>query len=159
MLLVGEAESPDADFLWHRYINIVADEIAIRTMGFYTSYTEDIVSGQSVYCASQLLKVREAQVLDAGGNVIVLTESTPVDVDSYGSSWRVSPETGTPRYFLVRGLNTVQLYPTPNYSASAGITMEGEGVPGDSWEADTALCPLAIGLHDAVVREAVSADD
>ena len=156
MQLAGEIESPDADFIWKPIINRLADDVAERTKCLYTSYTQDIVSAQAEYCASQLIKLKSVRALDAGGRVIPLVLTTAVDYDGYGVNWRTSPSTGTPRLYMTNGLNTATIYPTPNYSTSGGITLEGIGIPGASWDADSATCPLPESMHDALAMGAAA---
>jgi hypothetical protein len=151
--LLGEffGTAGDADpFAWSRLVNTAADEIARATDCFYTTATADLVSGQSEYCAPQITKVKAVSVLDSSGARRTIGSATIQAMDDWSSSWR-DETAGTPSVWIPTGLNQIVLYPAPSYAQVGGLVLEGYGVPGASWAAMSAACPLPDRAHMAVV--------
>lgn len=151
----GDADPVSLD----RAINSAADTIARALDAYYVHYSTDLVSGTQEYCLPDIYKMKSAQILDAAGQVQLITPGTPQMMDSItGAWWRQNPETsGTPRVYLTEGVMRCKLYPIPNYSTTApaeGLTFEGLAVPGMLWANLSSECPLTPRMHDAVVAQA-----
>lgn len=141
-----------------RQITTTCDELARLAKGMYQVYELDLVTGQAVYCASPLLKIVGATVCDSLGNSLPLSFITARALLEMTGARTSAPSTGTPCYYASEGTNRIELYPVPNYSTAGapfGLVIEGYGVPGDSWAAMTAQCPLPANQHMAVVYGAM----
>jgi hypothetical protein len=133
---------------WNDDISESADEIARRTWCFYTNFAGDFTSGTAAYPSPQMLRLKAITVTDSAGNTRSAAPITRPDMDRlYGDSWRTNPATGVPTMLIEGGISgglQVSFYPTPNYTttSNSGFSFEGYALPGATWAADSAVCPL-----------------
>lgn len=94
-----------------------ADELARATYCFFTKYSTEIVNGQAEYCAPSIFRVTAvtARLSDAATQILRQVSVGQMD-GAAGSYWRNTPETGDPRVYMAQGLNSVQIYPEPDYT-------------------------------------------
>jgi hypothetical protein len=146
-----------------RQITTVTDELARLAKGVYQIYRMDLVAGQAVYCATPLLKILAATAADSLGNALNLSFITARSLLEMTGARATAPATGSPYYYASEGTNRFEVYPVPNYSTTGnpatglgyGLVLEGFGVPGDSWAALSAACPLPANQHMGVVYGAL----
>ena len=148
----GIADSPNA---LQRQITATTDEVARLSKGSYLVFQMDLAVGQAVYCASPLLKIVAATARTQAGASLPLGFLTARDLVEWTKA-RIVPATGTPRYYASEGVNRIEVYPVPDYTTTGatafyGLTIEGYGVPGETWAAMNAPCPLPDSQHMGVV--------
>lgn len=144
-------------FMWSPLCDIVADELA-RLDCLDVSVTADIVSGTAQYNnPTQIYKIVAVAVEDQSDYLRLVEAVVPAVMDKRNHWWRTNQSVGVPEYAIMQGLNTFVLYPTPDYSVTAGMTIEGFGVPSTAgtngtnlWPLDTDECPLKEHVQAAI---------
>ena len=145
------APGSSTPFSLNMWIDQVTDTLCADTDANYGTVSANIVSGQSLYCIPQIYKIKAAYYIDPTSlNKVMLVPITPYDMDRRSSGWR-NDISSLPTYYATQGINSLVLYPTPNFAGTADLLVEGFLVPGQTWEADSAVCPLPTEFHMAVV--------
>lgn len=150
----GAAHDP---ILLDALYNDLMDQLVQAADALYISYAGDIVDGQSVYCAPPLYYIDEvvAEISD-GGQKRALNIGGIYDAPGI-PALRVAPNSGVPVYAFTEGLNSVRLYPTPNYDTTGtdpvdGIVMWGLGTYDHDSYALTDENPLPLRHHMGLVH-------
>jgi hypothetical protein len=145
-------------FAWSRLASTAADEIARATDCYYLTASTDLIANQAQYNAPQLYKIKAVSCYDSSNVRHTLAPTTITNMDQWSSTWRDQVATVQPMVWINLGLNQVILYPVPNYNSLAvsgyGLVFEGYAVPGATWDALTANCPLPDRAHMCVMYKA-----
>lgn len=104
------------------------NEICRATGCYFLSYSADLVSGQSSYCAPPLYQIRSVVATLSDGSIWTLSPRTAKQLDRETLGWwRAQPNQpasnqGDPLIYIPDGLNAIRIYPVPNYSLGSGAT-------------------------------------
>ena len=127
--LLQESEgAPGVDpMLLDLFVDQAVNEICRATGCYYLSYSMDLVEGQQQYSAPPLYEIRAVYATLSNGNNASLVAYTARQLDDLCPLWRWDPATnlptgGDPICYIPNGLNTVWLYPVPDYSLGGGAT-------------------------------------
>jgi hypothetical protein len=137
--------------------NDLMDQLTQTADALYLSYGGNLVDGQAVYCAPPLYFIDEVtiEISDGGARRALMLGGI---ADAMGvPSLRVSPESGVPTMAFTEGLNSVRLFPTPNYDTTGttpvdGIVMWGFGTYDPASYGMTAENPLPTRHHMGLVH-------
>ncbi|HEX5322671.1 MAG TPA: hypothetical protein VFW40_02715 [Capsulimonadaceae bacterium] len=127
-LLAEDNDAPGIDpQLLDRQVDQATNEICRATGCYYLSYQTDLMEGQQAYCAPPLYEIRSVFATLSDGKNQLLVPYTTTQLDDLCPLWRWDPNTneptaGDPICYIPRGLNSVWLYPVPNYSLGSGAT-------------------------------------
>lgn len=140
--------------LYDRWVDFTTIDLCRHVESIYLNLTTDIVSGQGPYCLPDLFYVERVEAVMADGNALPMTILTTARMNEEQSNWRTHPApNGSPRYAVTEGTIDVILYPAPNYDATGGLTMRGNGtITNVQWPADTTECPLPERTHETIVN-------
>lgn len=155
-------EQSGSPFAWASLVTSAANQVARKTYCLYAAATLDLVANQSQYGAPsygtmtqvELFQINAVTCLDSNSVQHTLAEATVAYMDDAYPTWRTETASTQPRIWINLGANAFVLYNVPSYSLAAGLTMEGYAVPGKTWEALTAECPLPGRTHDAIILKA-----
>lgn len=145
----------DDPFILDFTLDSKTNDLAKMVDGVWATYTDSIVSGQATYCPANLYEVVAVFVTGSDGarHRMPKPQGT-VFLERYDGS-TIDP--GTPQMAIIKGLNIVELVPTPNYSLADAIVYQGFGIPEsrpgktNTWYGDTSECPLPLDHHEAIV--------
>ena len=152
-------ELPTDPFLVNDELDAVVGIFSRFADTHYLTYTQDLISGTATYCLPDLKNLTEGgcQVLDSAGKLyqLSLTDVRGAYATAPGYLNAPAPPTQTtdrvPSALVLQGYEFFTLYPTPNYSKTAGIILRGFGVlSASTWANDTDLCPLPARNHIGV---------
>lgn len=119
--LLGETlGTPGGDNPYSRdmLLSNAADELARGTYCYFDRYSTEIVGGQAEYCAPSVFRVTTVTARLSDGSTRLLRQVSAGQLDaSYGSYWRTEATGGTPAAYIEQGLNSVLVYPTPDYTS------------------------------------------
>lgn len=142
----------------------VCNQIARSTDCYIGKRYLDLVIDQVAYCASDLYKIRNIQVLSTSGNWERMRTWDAWDkkVDMV----RNDGSGAYPSHAVIFGMNKIEVYPPPSTNITQGLMVEGYGIPGDYWSYDSSgiaqamtdatTCPLPEVAHDCLVYGVLS---
>lgn len=140
LLQESEGASGVDPILLNLFVDQAVNEICRATGCYYLSYSTDLIEGQQQYCAPPIYEIRAVYATLSDGRNASLVAYTARQLDDLCPLWRWDPTTnlptgGDPICYIPNGLNTVWLYPVPDYSlgagASATATQSGGAIPND----------------------------
>lgn len=154
-LFIGDDVISDPDAV-DNLLNYVTDTFAGPGMDCYwAAITTNIVANQSEYSAPAMYKIKSVLWLDLAGNWTALMPTSAADMDRISYMWRNVAPQSTPTWVVFEGVNSVRLYPTPNFSNTAALKFEGfcqTVVSGlSTWATNTSECPLPTWCHNAIM--------
>ena len=118
---LGEAlgtPSDAAPFLWVPLAQQACDTIAQECDAYSASATFDTVANQPIYSGPlNLYKIESAYYTDSGLNQRQLTAGILDDLNDRYRGWE-NTSSGTPQWFITRGMNQILLFPTPDTSSN-----------------------------------------
>lgn len=161
----------DSPFVWDDLLSRAANQFATRYKCLYDVTGIDIVSGQALYSTTASyggttgnsnIELVCASAYDASGNRHTLDVVSVAAMDDQYPVWRDQAAATAVTAYIPLGMNSLVLYPAPGYAsaydptgqAPGGLILEGYVIPGNSWGADGAECPLPTDIHDAVIDQA-----
>lgn len=109
------------------FVDQAVNEICRATGCYYLSYSTDLVMGQQQYCAPPIYEIRAVYATLSDGRNASLVPYTAKQLDDLCPLWRWDPTTnlptaGDPICYVPNGLNSIWLYPVPDYSLGAGAS-------------------------------------
>jgi hypothetical protein len=147
----------DDPFGVDQLVEEICDELTRVVNQCHTTLTSDIVSGTRYYCAADLYYLESAEIFrDATSSdkkplsIVDSEEMTLLD-----ATWRTeNPErSGEPHTLVTMGGGAYALYPTPDYSRTAGLIMRGFGLYDRSlWPLDSDACPLPVRVQNTLIN-------
>jgi hypothetical protein len=145
-------------FMYDDWIDTACDDIARVVGAYYSQAFASIVSGTARYCLPECYRIDNVSYLDANGNKVELTPTTPLSLDKSDQAWRNDPSGAAPTAYATEGLVSLVLYPAPNFSRTSGLIIEGYFAPGSAgaggistWPNAADVCPLPVRAHIGVV--------
>jgi hypothetical protein len=157
----------------HEIVTNAANFVAQQLKSDYGTAPIGVVANQPVYTAPTSVSLNQAimdrkvalSIWDAQGNRHTLSPSLPETLDSRFPAWRDYPAAPVPLLYVPLGRQQFAIWPTPNWTAAfsagnpnadppvppSGMVMEGDILPGLTWEALTAECPIPTAYHDCVL--------
>jgi len=157
-----------AKFRLSYHLNRAANDIAAKYKCLYGYASANLVANQVKYSAPTstaetanvaVIEVYAVTAYDSAGVLHTMQPATIPGMDSSSPGWRSWGAGTCPSYAVSLGLTSFLLTPAPNYNSvydpmgitPGGYTVEGPCIPGHSWDALTAECPLPTQIHEAVV--------
>lgn len=138
LLQESEGASGVDPVLLDRLVDQATNEICRATSCYFLQYTADLVENQQTYCAPPLLEIRSVIATHSNGDIWNLTPYTAKQLDQMTGGWwrpQINDPTvnqGDPVCYIPDGLNSVRLFPIPNYSLGSGATgaasLSGSGI-------------------------------
>src|SRR5579862_6734288 len=128
-LLSEDSDAPGVDpQLLDRQVDQATNEICRATGCYYLSYPVNLVNGQQSYSAPPLYEIRAVYATLSDGKNQSLVPYTAKQLDDLCPLWRWDPNTnqptaGDPICYIPNGLNSVWLYPVPNYVQGSGASV------------------------------------
>ena len=123
-----------------RFYDTVLDECVRRVGSLFRRFTTDLTSGSALVCTPALDTIEAVYATIADGSVVQLP--TLHSHDARGGSAYTDPQSGNPSVALLEGIGSLRLDPTPDYSATDGLTIEGYGAYNPADFSLTDECPL-----------------
>jgi hypothetical protein len=150
----------DTPFGLDLLVTQAANDVARATDCYEVAITGNLTSGAMDYAGpyTAVYKPKRVYCGDGAGNTVYLDCITIDDFNRW--RWKfVNPSTGAanvgiPAYYMIYSVEDIRLLPTPNYSVTNGLTVEGFAYPSLTWAADTAPCPLPVESHMTVAIRA-----
>jgi len=136
-----------ASFEWHPHIVQAANDVAGESDCHFATDYLDLIAGQEDYCPPRVYRIKEQKVLDSGSNWQPLIINTRKRAQRlFGSNYE-NDTADPPRYILIGGASddsgAFRLYPTPEVSRSAAVSVSGFARPGRIWAWDSTGAPVA----------------
>lgn len=153
---LGGADDADPVLL-NDWVDDTTTDLCRATDECFISASTDIVALRAQYCLPDLYYIEAVEAVITDGSTRVLSIRTTSKQTAYSSYWRTSPlPPGDPTAVITEGAGDLLLYPTPAYSATAGLTLRGFGVVTNAlWPLDAAQCPLPPRTHQTVLHGVV----
>lgn len=168
-------QGASAKFRLSYLLNEATDDIAGKYKCLYGTTSGNLVANQALYSPPSqaaettqpsIIEIYALECYDSSGNLHTLQPMTVQAMDADYAGWRAWLANSCPYFFVTTAMgSSFVLTPVPNYNSNydptgmnpGGYTAEGVVVPGHSWDALTAECPLPTHIHSAVVLQAALA--
>ena len=175
--IIDNLEEPEgtlgssAKFRLNYLLTRSANYIAGRFNCLYGEAYGNLVANQALYnlptsmgeTTTPIIKeIYAVSVYDNSGQLHTIEMKTIQQMDAEYAGWRLWLANTCPYLAVTTALNQFILTPAPNYASNydptyttpGGYIVEGIILPGHSWDAQTAECPLPSQIHEAVVDQA-----
>ncbi len=157
-----------AKFRLNYHLNRAANDVAAKYKCLYGTASGNLVINTVSYPAPTstaetaqpaIIEIYAVSVYDSLGKLHTLQMETPQGLDALHGGWRTWLANTCPIFAVTLAASAVLMVPAPSYASAydptglnpGGFTMEGIVIPGHSWDAATAECPLPTQIHEAIV--------
>jgi hypothetical protein len=145
--------------LLNDFLTLATNKVATDCDAYYIDEEFDLDGSVATpffkFCAPEIYKVKTWRYLDANGIAQRGDEiCNPYKMEEFARYWRTDDRTGNPLFLIVERPN-FYLWPRPTWTVTAGVTIGGFAIPGDSWPDEDDLFPLPAFAWDAVLYKAI----
>lgn len=150
-------------------LNRATDDVASKYKCIYGIASANLVANQALYSSpastaettqSAIIEIYAVSVYSSTGILNTIPTMTVQGMDAQYAGWRNWQANTCPSFAVTTAVgSSFILTPAPNYNSAydptgvnpGGYTVEGIAIPGHSWDALTAECPLPTQIHPAII--------